>query len=354
MISYKSLIIFYFSGTGNAKRISEQIIDISKEKGLNTELFDITKIGEDNFPEIKEDTLIGFCSPTHGFNMPPIMLKFIRKFKKRKTKNTKVFILNTRAGMKLYKLFTPGISGIALILPALILKLKAYNVVGYRPIDMPSNWISLHPGLRTSVVRSIDERCSRITKRFTEKILSGKNVLRGLISLPVDIALIPVSTGYYFIGRFGLAKTFIATDKCNNCGLCIKQCPVNAISEIKGINFWAFTCESCMKCMNTCPKRAIETAHGYTFLLWWLIMSVLTNLLVKYIVEFQFMKEIVSVIKESGIKNIILIAVIFSGLFIGYRILHFLMRFKLFNRIIAYTSLTHYKFWRRYKATSNN
>lgn len=348
MISYKRLIIFYFSGTGNAERIAEQIVDISKEKGLNSELYDIIKIDEDDFPEINSDTLIGFCSPTHGFNMPPIMLKFMGTFKKRETKNTKVFILNTRAGMKLYKLFTPGLSGIALILPAIILRLKGYNIVGYRPMDMPSNWISLHPGLRTSVVRSIDERCSRITEKFTEKILSGKRVLRGLLSLPVDLIISPVSVLYYFIGRFGLAKTFIATDKCNNCGLCIKQCPVNAISEINGINFWAFKCESCMKCMNSCPKRAIETAHGYTFLIWWLIFSVLTNIISNYLIKLSIFEGFISVIKESVIYNLVLIGMTFLVLFLSYKFLHFLMRYKIFNRIIAYTSLTHYKFWRRY------
>ena len=110
MLSYKHFKIFYFSGTGNAKRIAEQIVDFSRENGLNAELFNIAEIVSDELAEIENDTLIGFCSPTHGFNMPPIMLRFIRKFKKRETINTKVFILNTRAGMKLYKLFTPGLS----------------------------------------------------------------------------------------------------------------------------------------------------------------------------------------------------------------------------------------------------
>lgn len=42
----------------------------------------------------------------------------------------------------------PGLSGLALILPALMLRLKGYRIKGLRPLDLPSNWISLHPGLR--------------------------------------------------------------------------------------------------------------------------------------------------------------------------------------------------------------
>ena len=35
---------------------------------------------------------------------------------------------------------------------------------------------------------------------------------------------------------------------------------------------------------------------------------------------------------------------------LAYRFIHYLMRFKLVNKIITYTSLSKYKFWRRYKS----
>jgi hypothetical protein len=37
-------------------------------------------------------------------------------------------------------------------------------------------------------------------------------------------------------------------------------------------------------------------------------------------------------------------------IFFSYRMLHFLMRFRFFNSLITYTSLTRFKFWRRYFA----
>ena len=54
-----------------------------------------------------ENSLLGFCYPTHGFNAPPIVLRFLWQFP-RTNKKTKIFLLNTRAGMKMSKLFTPG------------------------------------------------------------------------------------------------------------------------------------------------------------------------------------------------------------------------------------------------------
>jgi flavodoxin len=40
-MSYKNLTLFYFSGTGNAKFISEEIEKRAKENGLMTELINI-------------------------------------------------------------------------------------------------------------------------------------------------------------------------------------------------------------------------------------------------------------------------------------------------------------------------
>ncbi len=348
MNKYDSLIIFNFSGTGNAKRASEWILEIAKAKGIKIQLINIDSRKPNKITEFEGKTLIGFCSPTHGFNLPPITLKFIRKFPK--MTNADVFLLNTRAGMKLYKIFTPGLSGVAQILPAIILKLKGYKIVGFRPLDLPSNWISLHPGLRKKVVDSIFERCEKITYKFAEKILSGKKVYRGLYELLWDIALSPIALGYYLIGRFAIAKTFIATDDCKKCCLCIKNCPVKAISMINDRPYWSFSCESCMRCMNNCPQRAIQTAHSYTALLWWLAFSFFPYLILNLMIKNNILNLNNSSFKITAIHKVLMIISTFISIYLGYWILHFLMRFKFFNKLIAYTSLTKYKFWRRYKA----
>lgn len=111
---------------------------------------------------------------------------------------------------------------------------------------------------------TIYSRCNKIVNNFTNQILNGKRKYKALISLPIDIALLPISLLYYFIGRFFLAKTLIATDACNNCEKCIIQCPVEAVKMISDRPFWRYNCESCMRCVNACPKRAIETTHAFS------------------------------------------------------------------------------------------
>ncbi|MEI8226405.1 MAG: hypothetical protein WCG82_10820 [Bacteroidota bacterium] len=150
MDNWKSLYIYFISGTGNARVSSEWIADEAGKKGLKTVVQQIDRLENIVMPLADEKPLIGFAFPTHGFKAAPIMLRFIAGFPPGLCKE--VFLLNTRAGMKLYKLFMPGLSGVALLLPAFILWLKGYKCIGFRPVDLPSNWIPLHPGLKKKVM----------------------------------------------------------------------------------------------------------------------------------------------------------------------------------------------------------
>jgi ferredoxin len=346
-MKYDQIIIYYFSGTGNARNAAIWIEKIAKEKGLKTHLINIDRFKTVDIPELSGKTLIGFCAPTHGFNMPPIVLKFLVKFPK--VKNVDAFILNTRAGMKLHKFYLPGLSGAAQLLPALILRLKGFRIVGMQPLDLPSNWLLLHPGLKGKVVNSIYERCQGIVNNFAINMLDGKRKYKALISLPVDLALIPISIGYYFIGRFFLAKTLVATNACTNCNICISKCPVEAIKTVDERLFWTYKCESCMRCVNRCPQRAIETAHGFSGL----IVVVVYVLLIPLIITILKYYNILDVEKQSKLFEqgwfLITSSILVLFGFLSYRLLHFIMKYKIVNRIITYSSLSKYKFWRRYK-----
>ncbi len=204
--AYNKLTIYYFSGTGNAQYAALTIAKNALKDGLETSVLDITTLKKHAFPPFDKNQLIGFCYPTHGFNAPPNIIKFIRKFPKGKAD---IFVLNTRAGMKLSKLHLPGIGGVALWLPALILRYKGYNPIGFRPIDLPSNWISLHPGLRKKVKNSIVDNCTKTLENFTQKIIKKKPVLNGLLWLPLDIALLPISFGLLLFREVCFIKNFL-------------------------------------------------------------------------------------------------------------------------------------------------
>lgn len=248
MDNWKSLYIFYISGTGNAWASSEWIADEAIKRGLKTVVQRIDRLENVIMPLVEEKPLIGFAFPTHGFNAAPIMLKFIAGFPTNLCRD--VFLLNTRAGMKLYKLFMPGLSG-----------------------------------------------------------------------------------------------------NCDECGICIKECPTSSIKFVGNRPYWKLTCESCMRCLNRCPRNAIEAAHGMA-IVFWLIFSAINAQVILLIIhalhiqpEVWWWKITADII---GLGGMILIPALL------YRIMHYAMGFKPIRYLVWFTSLTALTFWRRYKFIKNN
>jgi len=346
---YDRLIIYCFSGTGNALRASEWIVKNAQNEGISATIIRINDETKPAIENIDGKTLIGFVYATHGFNAPPLMLEFISLFPS--YPNADVFLVNTRGGMKLYKIFTPGLSGAAQFLPALILRTKGYRIVGMQPLDLPSNWISLHPGIRTSVVNSIHQRCSGIMERFSQKILTGKRVYTAFWSLPFDLSILPITFLYYLFARFCLSKTFVANHTCTSCGRCVRECPVKALNMNHNRPYWKYNCESCMHCMNICPSQSIQTPHGFVIAVWIGLISFLLPYLQFLVFDTSALGIDFGVVVNFMISEILISMVLFMLLFfLIYRLLHYLMRFKIVSYLITFTSFSHYTFWRRYYA----
>jgi len=342
MAAYQKLIIYYFSGTGNSRNVALWLSNVARENSIESRLINIGQIDRLTIEQPDPDALVAFVSPIHGFNYPPVMMHFIMRFPKGKNK---VLLMNTRAGMLIGKWNVPGLTGIAFYLSAFILKLKGYSIKAMFPVDLPSNWISVHPGLNERTVKYLHERNQEKVYRFARKIFDGGSDFRSVFEIIQDTLIAPISLGYYFIGRFFFSKTYYASADCDNCDLCIKSCPVKAIKKVDNRPFWTFNCESCMRCMSNCPKKAIETAHGSVLVITLLSSLVFTGLF------YQYFKLLFFDIEHTFFGFVLESALFLGILAIWYRILHYAMRFKIVERIVVYTSLTKYKFWgRRYKA----
>jgi len=345
-IKFRRIIIYYFSGTGNAKNTAFWIGEEAQKQGIDTEIINITKIRNKQIIQPEENTLIGFISPTHGFHFPGIMRKFIRDFPK--VKNCSAFVANTRAGLRLGKIIIPGLSGLLHYWALTLLYLKGFKIIGLQAVDLPSNWISIHPSLRKKGVEIIYRHVEPKVRSFAKKIIDGERSYRALYDIIQDTIISPVSILYILFGKYFFAKSFIASSDCDMCGLCKKTCPVQAIKQVDNRMFWTYKCESCMKCMNNCPQKAIETAHGFIIVLWFF-----TSFFIGYAIS-QFLSypnfENWQWLQNKNIKTLIASLIIFPFLFIGYRLMHWLMRFKIFEHFFVLSSLTKYKFWGRYRA----
>ncbi len=334
----KKIYIFFFSGTGNAKRIALWISQFAVARNIECHLLNISNTDVHNLKAPDQNSLIIFISPVHGFNYPKITIDFIRHFPKG---TNKVVLMNTRAGMKIGNWVTPGLSGITFFLSGFWLRLKGYTITGEIPFDMPSNWLSLHPALNNKTVLFIHKKMYEKTLRCFRNLEEGKPLFLSRKELLQNLLVSPVSILYFLVGRFVIAKTFYASPACDHCGICIKECPVSAIKLINGHPFWTIHCESCMHCMNHCPSNAIQTSHGLVAITTVFYLLV-TGVLYKYLLH--------EMIASSVLRFLLSNLLFFVLLLVLYRIQHFALKNKLLAGIIQHTSLTFYKWWGRYKS----
>lgn len=335
---FEKVIIFYFSGTGNAKMIASWFSKFALESNVDCCIIDIAEKNRIELNEVDKKTLLVFISPIHGFNYPKITLDYIRNFPKG---NHQVVLMNTRAGIKIGHFILPGLTGVAFFVSSFFLKGKGYHIIGQFSFDMPSNWISLHPAFRRKSIEFIYKKNYLRVRKSFENTYSGNVKFtfdKGIIQA---ILLSPIALAYYIIGRYFLAKSYYASYQCINCNLCVKQCPVQAIQAINTRPYWTLKCESCMRCMNSCPKKAIETTHGL-----WLIAILLTLVFYTFICQNILVHIMQYMIMRFFLFNLILLVITL----ILYRLQHWTLKSNIAAKLISLTSLTKYKFWGRYKA----
>lgn len=343
---YRELIIHYLSGTGNALTAARWLAEIAKAGNMAAGIMPIDRFRRPLAPPPPEDTLIGFLFPTHGFCLPWYMLKFMLAFPRGRNR---IFCLNTCAGTTLGRIPLPGLSGLALIVPAIVLSLKGYRVRGLVSLNLPSNWISLHPGLTDRAVSVLVEHCRKKTERYAAALLSGGRAFQGLISLPFDLAVSPIAVGYLLIGHFWLAKMYMASSDCDGCAVCANSCPMGALVMKNGRPFWTFRCESCMRCMNICPRKAIQVSYVFAAASAYLLYGLLLPLAIMAALHYS---ETAAAIIGSKSTAIVLVRAWFvlGVMFLFYRIVQRLIRFRPFDFIFARLTPTSLGFWRRYLA----
>lgn len=343
-MTYTNAILYHFSGTGNARRAAIWMKDRLDASRVPAETHAIT-IGTKAQP-IADDShpLIGFLFPVHGFTTIWAMLRFILLFPRAKTP-TDVFCLCTRAGLKYGRVYIPGYEGGALILPMLILRLKGYRTVGSLPLDMPSNWMSLHPSLNEEKCKAIAGRCRMKVQEYADRMLRGEGAIHGWRMYWLSVPLIAFAPVYLILGRLGLSKTLMATTKCCRCGMCVRNCPVHAIRFVDGRPYWTLECESCMRCISYCPRKAIQAS--------WPLAACL------YLATYgdRAWGILRSLEQATGIRTIIARSVVLECLaYLGYYILalsvvygvfHFLIRFRPVNLLFEFTTPT--RWYRRYR-----
>lgn len=347
-MKYKSATIFYWSGTGNSFRVSRWFGEIADNRGLKTQLLSLDKTHTENLThngKEEKDSFTLIVFPTHGFTAPWHVCKTVWRLPNCKGK--RAFSVATRAGLKFGSLYTPGISGSANFVIALLLLLKGYKVCGTMSVDMPSNWFAFHPIQSVKSQEAIIGRAKEKVTGFMDKILTHSTIwytVNNLYEIICGTLLSLISIAYLLMGRFFLAKLFFANNNCDGCRICEKNCSVSAIvirGRQKKLPFWKYNCESCMKCASICPKNAIEAGHSWGIILYFVTAVPISVYLFSWLGLTSG--------NSNSLGKLIDIIYFYPAIFVSYAVFHALIRIPFVNFIFTRTTLTRLPFWGRYK-----
>jgi len=341
---YRQVTIYFYTGTGNSYRVAAWLAEDAHGAGVTVALRSIAAASPAEEIGQGGAALLGLVMPTHGFTTPWAMLRFALRLPRRR--GTHAVVVATRAGGRIGPVYTPGIEGTATCLVALVLMLKGYHVRGATGVDMPSNWIALHPGLSAGTVAGIKERARERVARFSAAVLSGGRRFTGWLPLLIGLLFFHISLAYMLMGRLFLGKMFFASDRCTGCGLCAERCPNHAI-EMRGRGsrrrpYWTFRCESCMRCMGYCPTRAVEANYLLGVGAYLLAAAIPTSALLAWLAARAPLLAFVDVVPRWVLESVYAIGVI--GLL--YPVVHLLLGVSWINRLFTLATPTHY--YRRY------
>jgi Pyruvate/2-oxoacid:ferredoxin oxidoreductase delta subunit len=247
------VFIHYYSGTGNTKRAVDLIADEFKKNGDEVRQFLIGK----GKPQISGNAALNlFAFPVLSWSAPAFVKKYVRQLPK--GKGAKAAVCAVCAGGPVQ----------ALQNMERILKRKQFDVFLTGSILYPDNWTQMMNPPNESDQKEIIRKGDTMALEFAANFVKGErrlfrssrfaNLITGSISILFEL-----------IGSRYLGKTYIADSKCNQCGICVKTCPVNTI-RMKGFGakkpFWSSSCQDCGRCINICPQKAIQVSIPRLFL----------------------------------------------------------------------------------------
>lgn len=246
------VLIASFSQYGSTKKIADQIT-----QGLKSKDYDVTNISiiENKIVDLTEYDIIGIGTPTYFFRPPFIMMDFVKNLKGLENKSFFVFILYGTI---------QGDSG-NWIRRELIK--KGGKDLGYFKSTGPDYWIGyikrgfMFSNLSPTVqeLKSAEIFGKAISSRFTDK-LGNTEVFDPSAPFIYRVEKFLVSRSF---AKSIYSKTFRVDKNCDNCGICVKKCPIDNISQDNGKLKWQSNCLLCATCELSCPKDAIHCAFDW-------------------------------------------------------------------------------------------
>lgn len=245
--------IHYFSGTGNTHDVVQIIADAMRAKGHVVTLVSIE--AAEPYGDLPDLTVVAF--PVYAWTPPALVMKYVRRTLRAGAAETGVpRSARPRAAVVAVD---GGDGGGAAERMGRLLRRRGYDVVRTDRIGYPDNW--------SQFIQTADAASNAAIVTAAHE--AGSKISRGLMD--GERSRYRASLGYRGATWFGMAmfvpfgrrflgQVFAATDACTACGICVRTCPVGAVSLVGGKPHWRLSCQACNRCINICPESAIVTS----------------------------------------------------------------------------------------------
>jgi ferredoxin/flavodoxin len=259
--SSKSILFFYFTGTGNTWWITKELSKQLGQLGWDTRLISIESVlirtsshlSDDILHLIEKYDIVGFGFPIYGSDAPIPMRTFIEAF----PSLTGSPLEGKKCLTYVTQMMFSGDGGF--IFHKTLCK-KGFDHLWSFHFVMPNN-ITV-PGSPFAYITSqaqIDQILQKVQPRLiqaTRAIHENRRVLMG--KNPVARLMGWMQRAPYQMESHVMHKKLgVDSTKCTKCNLCVSNCPTANISlQESGIQF-SNKCTLCLRCYNWCPMRAI-------------------------------------------------------------------------------------------------
>ena len=238
----KPFLIIYFSGVGNTKHVSE-MIKMYSEKKIQTEIYSVEKLPADFSVNNYSAIVIG--TPTYHSEPAKPLINFLDNL----YVNHKIpaFIFTTCG-----------------LYPENCLRILAKECLKHSIIPV------YHSSYRCSATDGIllapfmkcwfkEEKNLNLKIKNDFRIFINKLKTRSKMDLPQLKWYTLLNYPNKMLGKNLTFPIYLHKDRCIKCGMCLKNCPQNAIREINNYpEVSKNNCINCYRCIHHCPVKALS------------------------------------------------------------------------------------------------
>ena len=235
-------LAIYFTGTGNSKRVIDEINYSLASFSSTMDIVDVTK---DEVKDINNYDGLIISYPIYGFNAPKPIIAYVKKMVK--ANEQKPCLIMKQSGEHLF-----WNNASSLYLTSLLKKrnIKVTNEYHYL---MPYSFIFRHSDYMAYRMDNVMKGLIPLdlTDFFNNKEVHMKRFF-------LDRFFAWVLRIQWWGGRFNGRFYKVEKDKCIKCMKCVKECPAHNIIMEDGKFKFKGQCLMCQRCIMYCPRHAIK------------------------------------------------------------------------------------------------